>query len=246
MQQIHYTVEEIRKKREAVRQQFISRSSNISSGTITQISTTDLSLLFGLYDQLFLGGYVTHNLKGKLILSLSGRMTKVAGKTMVPQNIAHLKPEAITYEIRVGVNFFFQYYSISRDKVVCGIKTSDALEAFQIVFEHELCHLVEYHEFRSSSCKKERFKTIARNIFGHTDVYHHLPTDREIADAMYGFKVGDRVSFEFEGKQMKGIINGIHKRATVMVPDKNGMYADRKGKRYSKYYVSLNAMNNIG
>ncbi len=47
------------------------------------------------------------------------------------------------------------------------------------------------------------------------------------------------VDFTFEGKKMSGILYNINKRATVMVRDKNGQYSDKKGTRYTKYYVPL-------
>ncbi|WHH60374.1 hypothetical protein [Petroclostridium sp. X23] len=233
---------EIKQKRDIVRQQFISRAADIGDGTITQLSTEDLKLLFDLYDKTFLQGYFACNFKGKLIFSLSTKMTRAAGKTIVPKRIAQLKPEDVTYEIRIGVNFFFRYNALGRDKVVSGIKTHDALEALQIVFEHELCHLIEFYEFQSSSCKQDRFKMIAKNIFGHMDSYHHLPTEREIANEKYGFKGGDTVTFEFEGQAVRGIVNRINKRATVMVPDEAGVYVDRQGRRYKKFYVPLIAL----
>ena len=80
------------------------------------------------------------------------RMTSAAGKTIYSRKIKQLQEIEKTYEIRMGIKFFFQYYKVERDKIVSGINTVDSLEAFQIVFEHELCHLMEFHLYNESSC----------------------------------------------------------------------------------------------
>ena len=139
----------------------------------------------------------------------------------------------------MGIKFFFQYDKVERDKIVSGINTVDSLEAFQIVFEHELCHLMEFHLYSESSCKKRRFKTMVNNIFAHTEVYHQLPSQKEIISVDYGFKIGQKVYFVNEGKKYSGFIYKINKRATVMVKDKKGTYRDGQGNTYSKWYVNF-------
>ncbi|MFN9879479.1 MAG: hypothetical protein ACK557_13470, partial [Planctomycetota bacterium] len=67
---------------------------------------------------------------------------------------------------------------------------------------------------------------------------HHRLTNREAAALQHNLRPGDRVCFPFEGQQLLGTINRIHKRATVLVPDTRGQaYSD--GSRYLKYYVPL-------
>lgn len=237
--QIMYDNVETDKKREVVRCQFLNRSKNVSSGDIEVISIEDLKLLFNLYDEIFLNYYFRDNFKGILKFSLSQRMSRNAGKTVVSKSLKPSTPQQEIYEIVMAVKFFFNYSQLARDKMVNGIYTSDALNAFQLVLEHEICHLIEFQIFKKSSCKGQRFKTLANNIFGHTDVYHQLPTEGEIAQDIYGFKAGDKVSFEHEGKNYKGIINRVNKRATVMVVNSKGDYVDKLGNRYIKWYVPL-------
>jgi hypothetical protein len=227
------------KKREIVRSEFLNRSKNINSGDIKVISIEDLKLLFNLYDEIFLNFYFRDNFKGVLKFSLSQRMSRNAGKTVMSKSLKPSTLQQEIYEIVMAVKFFFNYSQIDRDKKVNGIYTSDALNAFQLVLEHEICHLIEFHIFKESSCKGQRFKNLAHNIFAHTDVYHQLPTEGEIAQNIYGFKLGDKVSFEHEGKKYKGIINRVNKRATVMVVSSKGEYVDKLGNRYVKWYVPL-------
>ncbi|NLX90981.1 MAG: SprT family zinc-dependent metalloprotease [Firmicutes bacterium] len=242
---IQYTPQEIAEKRAEIRRLLISGSSNINSGEINRIAVSDLELLFEYYDAAFFKGYFRKYFPGKLRFSLSTQMTRNAGKTNYLRNLPGLRPEQEDYEIRIGVNFFFNYNKLQRNKAVNGIITKDALEALQLVFEHELVHLIELHCCRKSSCRKERFKTLAKQLFGHLDRYHHLPTEKEIAASRYGFKSGDWVCFSHGGRKQTGIIYRINKRATVMVPDGEGIFQDQQGQKYSKWYVPITALEKI-
>lgn len=226
-------------KREEVSKLLTQRSANISSGTISSISAADLKLLFQLYDEIFLENWFKENYKGKLKFSLSGRMTKSAGLTLCPRNIDKMRQEELVIEIRIGADFFLHYDSIEGSKMVGGIKANNSLGALQLVFEHELCHVIEFIHFKKSKCSGERFKLLAGNLFGHTESYHKLPTYRQIANQKLGLNIGDNVSFTFQGKRLNGILYNINKRATIMVQDNKGNMLDRYGVRYTKYYVPL-------
>ena len=236
---IRLTGHDIDNRRKEISKLLAAESTTIKNETITSLSTADLNLLFQLYDRLFLENWFKHNYRGKLKFSLSRRMTKSAGLTLCPKNMDRIKPEDLVIEIRIGVDFFFHYGLVEGGKTVCGIKASSSLDALQLVFEHELCHVIEFILFKRSNCRGKRFKTIAGNIFGHTESYHMLPTNRQIARQKLGLKIGDPVSFTFEGKKLTGFIYNINKRATVMVRNNKGDLIDRHGNRYSKYYVPL-------
>lgn len=239
IQSLKYSVEEITKKRNVIRNKFIANSKNVNTGNIQCMANVDLKILFDLYDVEFFKNYYGENMKEIINFSLSTRMTTAAGKTIYSRKMKNLQETEKNYEIRMGIKFFFQYYKVERDKIVSGINTRDSLEAFQIVFEHELCHLMEFHLYGESSCKKNRFKTIVNNIFGHTEVHHQLPSQKEIISADYGLAIGQKVSFINENKRYSGFIHKINKRATVMVKDIKGTYKDGVGNTYSKWYVSF-------
>lgn len=234
---LKYNNEQIIKKRNTIRNKFIIKSKNVKTGNIQCMSNEDLKILFYLYDEEFFRDYFIRSFKGSLIFSLSTRMTSAAGKTIYSREIKLLHEAEETYEIRMGIKFFFQYYKVERDKIVSGINTLDSLEAFQIVFEHELCHLIELHLYKESSCKKLRFKTMVNNMFAHTEVHHQLPSQKEISSEKYGIVIGQTVSFLSKGEKHIGIIYKINKKATVMVVDKSGRYRDGDGNTYSKWYV---------
>lgn len=238
-----YSAKEIRAKRKSIAAALCSTSKNIDDGNIKQISAADLELLLGLYDQIFFEDRFKNNFKGSLRFSLSRRMTKSAGKTISPKNIAKVKAEDLVLEIRISVELLFKYAVIEGPKSVAGISTKNSLEALQLVFEHELCHVVELAYYKESNCSQDRFRGIANNLFGHLESHHKLPTTKLLAQHKYGLKVGDTVSFTIDGKKFKGLIYNINKRATVMVSDKKGTYTDQQGKRYSKYYVPLGLLS---
>lgn len=235
--------DEIEYRRKQISQQITEKSGCLKSSTISRMSEHDLELLFGLYDTAFLNNWFRDSFKGKIRFSLSKRMTKSAGLTLCPKNIAGLKPEDLVIEIRIGVDFFFHYDQVGGSKMVCGLKTENALEALQLVFEHELCHVLEFIHYKKSSCKGKRFKLIAKNLFGHKESYHKLPTQRQIAVHNLGIKIGDVVSFSFKGQKLTGILYNINKRATVMVRNNKGALVDSKGVRYSRYYVPLTLLD---
>lgn len=237
--EVKWNNQKINSKREEIKKLIKSNSVNIKNSNINTISVADLHLLFLYYDQVFLKNWFQKNFKGKIIFSLSQRMIKSAGLTHCPKNIATMKQEEVVIEIKIGIDFFFQYGTVKGRDIVCGIKTNNSLNALLLVFEHELCHAIEFICFGKSSCKGNRFKTLAGNLFGHVNSYHELPTYKQIASKKFGLNIGDTVLFNFEGKILKGVLYNINKRATVMVRNDSGPFIDNEGKRYSKYYVPL-------
>ncbi len=241
--QIKLKQNEIKRKRDEISKNLKINSINIKDNKINSISPYDLGVLFKLYDEIFFGSWFQECFRGKMKFSLSRRMTKSAGLTLCPKNPDKLEPQELIIEIRIGIDLFFQYDSIEGNKVVCGIKTNNSLDALQLVFEHELCHVIEYINYFKSDCKGERFKDLAKNIFGHTESNHMLPTYSQIAKERLGLKIGDVVTFDIEGRNEKGTIININKRATVMVKNSKGSYTDSMGNRYHKFYVPLSLLN---
>lgn len=241
---LKYDTDEIVNRRSKIRQDLIIQSSNIKAGKIKEISADDLKLIFKLYDKYFLLNYFEKNFIGALDFSISKRLTRSAGVT-VKYKSSCKKNTTEKYEIKIGVNFFFKFDELKRDKKVNGIYAKDALDALLLVMEHEICHLIEFHIYGDSNCKGFRFKEISINLFDHNGRYHQLPTNVEIAKERFGLKIGDNVSFKYDGRMMNGIIYRINVRATVMVLDKNGQYSDSRGERYVKWYVPLEELKQL-
>lgn len=114
----------------------------------------------------------------------------------------------------------------------------------QRIMEHEIIHLVELLQCGASSCNQPRFKALIQANFGHNEVRHELITPAEDAAVRHQVVVGSIVDFEFEGKQLRGRVNRINQRATVLVEDSHGqLYSD--GRRYAKFYVPINQLSPI-
>ncbi|MEG2353041.1 MAG: SprT-like domain-containing protein [Clostridium sp.] len=183
-----YKEEEVISLRNILKERYKKNSLNINSDYIYTITPLDLKILFKLYDEIFLKDFFKlKNLDIKF--SVSKRLEKVAGKTIFKQlhkNImikedknTKIKGEVKTlikedYEIRIGIRFFIEFNKYNHNSKVCGITVVDSLEALLLVFEHELCHLLEFYIFKTSSCKKKQFKNISTNLFKHRGIYHEL------------------------------------------------------------------------
>ncbi|MFO8050787.1 MAG: hypothetical protein R6V01_03715 [Thermoplasmatota archaeon] len=223
----------IRDKKKRIHDLMIERGVNINKGNFTSIGGADLRVMFELYDEIFFNGYFADNVHEEVLFSISRKMTRAGGKTVTLSD-----PKA--YVIKLSSTLLFQSFDHKERKVVVnGVVCHDRLEAAMCVMEHEIIHLLELVNFKDSSCSKQRFASLCLNIFGHTDVKHDLVTGYEYAHREYGLKVGDTVSFEFEGNVRKGIITRITKRATVMVKDRKGRFQDDRGNSFSKYYIPL-------
>lgn len=239
MLDIKYDIETINLKRNTIITLFCEKSSNIKDGDIKKISINDLQLLFFIYDEIFLDNYFKNTYQGKIKFTLSHQMTRSAGITRVSKKIAKLSQKEQLFEIKISLDFLFNYYETAGEKFVNGIKTNNPLDVLILVFEHEICHIIEFIYFYNSSCGGKRFKSLAKNIFGHTDNHHKLPTIPELNFMKYDIKVSDLVSFSFEGKKLTGIIYRINKRAIIMVEDKKGKYYNQKRIRFTKYLIPL-------
>ena len=214
----------------------------IREGNFTLIRTDDLEKLFLLYDQFF-GGWLSRAVTEKshlpLAFRLSSTMTRAGGKTITYRRLDQDHRWITRYEIAIASRMLFMTFrDMSRPVTVCGLVCSDRLQALQRIMEHEIIHLAELLTCGKSSCKKERFQSLALRIFGHTLSTHDLVTAREHAATNHEIRVGQQVEFEFDGQRHQGTVNRIHHRATVLVPsDKGQRYSD--GKSYSKFYVPL-------
>lgn len=225
-------------KRTHIKKQFVQNASNIIGEKIVSLTNKDLNLMFCLYDKIFFNNWFRDAYKGLVKFSLSKRMTRSAGQTICPKNIKNMGEKA-TIEVRIGVHFFYNYDAVDGPKIVSGIETKSSIDALQLVFEHEICHVIEFILYKKSSCRGKRFNAMAYHLFRHVERYHKLPSYRQIASEKYGLDIGDRVMFKYKEKELSGLLYKINKRAVVLVKDRKGKLADVKGTRYAKYYVDI-------
>jgi len=240
---------EIEARTRAIHDAVLARAPNVREGNFTSIGGRDLAELHALYDEGFFDWYLGRavNREGmpRLAFRVSPRMSSAGGKLTVVKRQTSGGIET-RFEIAISSTLLFQtFLDVDRTISVNGILCRDRLEALQRVFEHELIHLVEHLLWGSSSCSAPRFRALALQHFGHTDVTHKLVTQRERAAEKFDIRVGDRVSFEFEGQRYEGTVNRITRRVTVLVLSDRGMrYSD--GRCYLKFYVPLGALRRVG
>ena len=145
------------------------------------------------------------------------------------------------FEIAIATSPLFDTFKVDSAAKVGGVICHNRLQALQRIMEHEMLHLAELLLFSDSNCNGNQFKNYARRHFGHTESNHRLLTPRDVARKKLGISLGDTVIFKLGGRPLKGVVNRITKRATVLVVDPKGTkYSD--GKRYSKFYVPLNLL----
>ncbi|MGF1581859.1 MAG: hypothetical protein ACFCD0_21225 [Gemmataceae bacterium] len=217
----------------------------MKEGNFKSFHPEDLHRMYTLYDELFYEHQLEEGLADlPITFGISKKMTKAGGKTT--RHWKRGKPHVATrFEISFSAPLLFQtFQDVQRDVSINGVLCHDRLEALQLVFEHELTHLSEFLIWDKSSCKGNRFQSVATRMFGHVEYTHQLITQAERALSKYQIRVGDIVSFEYGGEQHVGLVNRITKRVTVLVQSSNGeRYND--GKRYAKYYVPLDLLTKV-
>lgn len=222
----------------------LSKSKYIDAPNFTRIHPDDLELLFAEYDDQFFGGQIKELLgPTPLYFGLSKRMTGAGGKTdcFIERHTGKRR-----YEITASTAILFESFhgDDHRPITASGITCRDRLDALQRIMEHELVHLIEMLLWDKSSCSQPRYCSITRRFFGHTKNKHQLITPREKAIVQFGLKPGMKVRFGFDGVEHTGFVNGISKRATVLVEDDKGLpYSN--GKRYAKFYMPVQALEAV-
>lgn len=234
-------------KQKRIADKVLSRSKVMRGANFQKISRDDLELMAFAYDELFLDGIALPIAESYgLSFRLSSRMTRAGGKTTrTIYPATNGKPARIHFEIAISTSLLFQSFRPGDGAIrVCGYDCFDRLTAMQRIVEHELLHLCEMLVWNQSDCAANRFQSIARNMFRHTEFRHELVTQQERAAKQFNVKMGNRVAFQYQGKVLTGIVNRITRRATVLVEDPRGERFTN-GKTYVKYYVPIQALRAI-
>ena len=234
-----YPTELIDKLRREIHEQTLLLSRSMDGPNFSRVGRDDLVRMIRMYDERFFAGKILPAAMAEgLSFGISSRMTRVAGKlvTTYPTGDYDGKRQ---FEMVLSSTLLFQTFEDEGQAVeVTGCACRDRLEAMQRVAEHELVHLIEMLIWNDGSCSQHRFQSIANRYFGHTDYRHELITQRERALMRFNIRVGDFVRFDHDGKSLKGRVNRITRRATVLVPSDDGeMFSD--GHYYQRFFVPL-------
>ena len=232
--------------RREIYEQMLLTSRSMDGPNFAKVSREDVSRLIRMYDDRFFGGKIVPTAAAEgLTFDVSSRMTSIAGKlvTQYPQN----SYEGLRkFSLVLSSTLLFQTFEevTSRPIEVAGCVCHDRLEAMQRIAEHEFVHLVEMLIWNDGNCSEARFQSIATRYFGHRDYQHNLITQRERAAVKFNIRVGDRVAFVHDGQPMRGRVNRITRRATVLVPNARGERFN-DGHRYSRFYVPLERLKRL-
>lgn len=240
-----FTPEQIATHQKEIHQQTLMLSRTIDRPNFSRVGRDDLSRMIQMYDDRFFGGKILPVARSEgLTFGLSSRMTRIAGKMVTHYPAGTDGPRK--FELTLSSTLLFQTFEdLDRPVEVTGRICTDRLEAMQRVAEHEFVHLIEMLIWNDGNCNQARFQSIAKRYFAHTDYRHDLITQRERAARRFNIRVGDHVAFAHEGHPMKGRVNRITRRATVLVAsDRGESFSD--GKRYLKFYVPLEKLKRIG
>jgi hypothetical protein len=233
-----------------------------------KIGTKHLTKIYELLDRVYFKGCLSTILKNEhrvLSFRLSSRMTQRAGQVMID------KDRPLHHEL--AISSFLLLEAFSKENTVCsraimvnGLKCENRLQCLLRIMEHELIHLL----FCCSSIIRSlglmdssgnyvdgyhgrTFQLAVRLFFGHTDWQHSLVTRDELAFIDRGIEVGALISFLHEGKQIRGKVNRVQKRVTVLVQeDKNVVRSNPNamlfsdGNKYIKYYVPIDECSKVG
>ncbi len=221
-----------------IEQELLATSQSIKQVNFNRLDVHDVQLLFELYDRYFFASYFGRHWPNQISFRVSRRMTRSAGMT-------YARRRAPRFEIALSVPLLIENFSIDNGKgyYVNGEICQTRLEATMRVMEHEIIHVLEFSIFNRSSCAQPRFKRLCGNLFGHKDVKHQIPTTSELRQPQqHDLKPGDSVEFNYHGTIYLGSIGRITKRATVYVLSAKGLFTDKMGRRYTKFYVPLNKL----
>ena len=229
--------EDITTRRARILTRLLSMDEGFRTIPVRSVRRSTLIEMLRLYDEIFLGSYIARSYQS-LEVTLSTRMTSCAGK-FIFKRIGTGIPD--TGVIRMSGDFLFRLKKGPFE--LNGLRADTPQEAFLIVFEHELCHAIEA-AIDGKPGHSKRFMSLAGGLFGHTAFRHSLPTQKsEAVDA--GFRVGCRVAFPYQGERLVGVISSLGRTASVMIPDRNGAYTDRAGRRYARYSVPYSRLEPV-
>ena len=249
-------LEEVRQRQRRIHTEVLQLSRSMESPNFTRLDSDDLRRMAMLYDREFFDSQLLTLIgRDRLRFGISSRMTRIAGKlvTHYPDRASkkltdaqrHARQDTRRFEMVLSSTLLFQAFNdVDRPVTVTGLRCGNRLEAMQRVCEHELVHLLEMFLWNDSSCSQSRFQNIAGRFFGHTEHRHDLITQSERAARNFDIRVGAQVQFNHEGKTLRGWVNRITRRATVLVEDRRGQrFSD--GKSYVRYYVPLEQLRRV-
>jgi len=169
--------EEIQKKRQIIGTH-MHQKFGVAPNAVITMTNEHLFHMFNLYDELFFENRFRQHFQGctDQLNLVFGRATSTAGQYVWEKK----KDSKIYHTISMSKLVFSSVFTDPKRPIetINGFQTCNQLECLQIVFEHEIVHMMnhiwaneEIHSGQRRQIHGHLFKMLVRTIFGHTD-YH--------------------------------------------------------------------------
>lgn len=238
-----YDTDTVQARRAEVRHRLSERIPRYATGHFTTIAPADLEVLFDLYDTTFFQGGLRRIVGENVNFRLSRSHSRTHGRCEMREIHGIVRCTLVINATTLWNNF----HEGDREVVASGVLCRDRLDGLQVIFEHEITHLVEFLVFGKSNCRAPRFAKLVRDFFAQEAIDPRsdfiVPEERVYVD--HGIKAGDKVHFVHEGREFRGIVQRVVRRATVMVESEDGRYVNSEGKRFTKWYIPPSELSKI-
>jgi hypothetical protein len=212
----------------------------------TKLSNNDVKKSFSIFDKVYFGGKIQrflNDFKIPLNFKTTQQLTKTAGmcKWRSEQQFYGSVPTntIFSYEIIISSSIILNIFNKGEKSLnVNGLPCYDRLECYISIFEHELTHLLIMLYCpdlgRHTGGHTETFKSIVRNMYGHTDYKHYMlcgdmeTMEKKIKDYKINIKPGDIVETKpIKDVVYKGVVLRINRRTVSMKLIEPDIHKDR-------------------
>lgn len=178
-----------------------------------------LNQMFKLYDYWFFSNLIYYGLnkgKGSVVFEISNRMTSTGG-TCSRKGIC-------TYLIKLSANRLNKL-TPGNLPPINGIVPKDRIEGLQLIFEHELIHMVLSLFINNIIGHNDLYRTIVFNLFGHTKVVHKISDTKLGKFTKKDFNIGDAIHFYNKKKEnVRGKIIKLNPKRARIDTDRGAIY----------------------
>jgi hypothetical protein len=220
---------------DSLRKSIHNELSTTISVNFSDLKNSDIKRLFDLYDDYFFGGSIMEkiNSSGSTIKFTS---SSLGGSTFAGKCIMTKAGMKCTFELRFPSKLFLKLFTQKGSNKLLktnGIICRDRLECLQLVFEHELVHLImhlwNYYDKSGDlySSHGKLFQCMTKSLFDHTDYRHELFNEFEEGTEFITKKVafvGMDVYILVDGKNIYGKITKVNPKKAIIQTESGKMY----------------------
>jgi len=163
-----YLVTDITNKRDKIYRHLLTQFNN----NVCNLNSSDILSIIKLYDDEWFQGDLLTYLKSK----------NYPLNIKIDDTIVNFTTESICLIDKCSYTIYIPLKKISKtiDNQIIkvgGINCKNELQALQVAIEHELVHLIIFMFCGSITISDEHgelFQNTSKQLFGHTEIYHHI------------------------------------------------------------------------